>query len=212
MIKKSILIFGASGFGREFAWLIKQLTDWEVSGFIDDNEHIQNKMVNGYPVLGNSDTLLQMNDVNVVIAIGSSTSRSKIINKLKDNSTIHYPNILDKDIVIDDTVSLGKGNIICKNSVLTTNIVLGDFNIVNLNCTIGHDVIMNDFVTLNPAVNVSGNVTIGNRVNVGTGTQIIQGKTITNDCILGAGAVVVSDLDRKGTYIGVPAKLYKEGE
>ena len=211
MIKKQILIFGASGFGREVAWLIKQLSDWEVSGFIDDNDDVQNKMINGYPVLGNSDTLLQMNDVNVVIAIGHSSIRSKIINKLKANPSLHFPNILDKDIIIDETVSLGKGNIICKNSVLTTNIVLGDFNIVNLNCTIGHDAVIHDFVTLNPAVNVSGNVTIGNTVNIGTGTQIIQGKTITDDCILGAGSVVVKDLKEKGTYIGVPAvKLSKD--
>ena len=36
----NIVIVGASGFGREVAWLIENSDKWNVKGFVDDNTHI----------------------------------------------------------------------------------------------------------------------------------------------------------------------------
>ena len=70
--------------------------------------------------------------------------------------------------------------------------------------------IFNDFVTIYPSVNVSGNVEIGECTEIGTGTQIIQGKNICNNCIIGAGAVVVKNIIKAGTYIGIKAKKLED--
>ena len=53
--KKEIYIIGASGFGREVAWLIEELDEWKVKGFIDDNEAIIGTKINNIPVLGTVD-------------------------------------------------------------------------------------------------------------------------------------------------------------
>ena len=58
-MKKDILIIGASGFGREVAWLIEELEEWNIKGFIDDNENLRGKTINEYEVLGNCDDLMQ---------------------------------------------------------------------------------------------------------------------------------------------------------
>ena len=42
-------------------------------------------------------------------------------------------------------------------------------------------------------------------MELGTGMQIIQGRSVVKDTIVGAGAVIVKDLEEKGTYVGVPA-------
>ena len=34
----NIVIVGASGFGREVAWLIENSDNWNVKGFVDDND------------------------------------------------------------------------------------------------------------------------------------------------------------------------------
>ena len=65
---------------------------------------------------------------------------------------------------------------------------------------------MNNFVTVYPSVNVSGNVTIGNCSELGTGTQLIQGKKIADNVIIGAGSVVIKDIMKSGTYVGIPAR------
>ena len=206
----NIVIIGASGFGREVAWLIENSDNWNVIGFVDDNKDLENKSVNDYPVLGTIDFLLNVNEkTNVVVAIGNPRIRKKIVERLQSNTNISFPNIVDKDVIIDKTVMLGFGNIICKGNILTTNIEIGNFNHINLNCTVGHDVQFNDYITVYPGVNISGNVIINDCVEVGTGTKIIQGKKIVKETVIGAGSVVVKDIIENGTYIGVPAKQMK---
>jgi len=206
----NIVIIGASGFGREVAWLIENSDNWNVIGFVDDNKDLENKSVNDYPVLGTIDFLLNVNEkTNAVVAIGNPQIRKKIVERLQSNTNISFPNIVDKDVIIDKTVMLGFGNIICKGNILTTNIEIGNFNHINLNCTVGHDVQFNDYITVYPGVNISGNVIINDCVEVGTGTKIIQGKKIVKETVIGAGSVVVKDIIENGTYIGIPAKQMK---
>lgn len=207
---KDIYIIGASGFGREVAWLIEELDEFNVIGFVDDNKEIQDKKINDIPVVGGISFLIdQKEETNVVIAIGNPTIRYKIYEQLKENKNIKFPNIIAKDVRISNSNKLGIGNIICTQSILTVNITLGNFNHINLDCTVGHDVILHDFVTVYPSVNISGNVVVGNYSELGTGTKIIQGKSITENVIIGAGSVVIKDLIEKGTYVGSPVRKVK---
>lgn len=207
---KDIYIIGASGFGREVAWLIEELDEYNVIGFVDDNKEIQDKKINDIPVVGGISFLIdQKEETNAVIAIGNPTIRYKIYEQLKENKNIKFPNIIAKDVRLSNTNEMGMGNIICTQSILTVNITLGNFNHINLDCTVGHDVILHDFVTVYPSVNISGNVVVGNYSELGTGTKIIQGKSITENVIIGAGSVVIKDLIERGTYVGSPVRKVK---
>ena len=210
---KDIVIFGASGFGREVAWLIERINDknkeWNIVGFVDDDDEIQGCNINGYPVLGKSDYVKNYNGY-LICAVGFSSTRKKVIEKLqKINSNIKFATVIDPSVVMSNLVEIGKGCIICANTILTTNIKIGDFCTINLACTIGHDAVLEDYVTLYPTVNVSGNTHYGELVELGTGTQIIQGKTVGARTIVGAGSVVVKDLPADCTAVGVPAKPIK---
>ena len=207
---KKIVIIGAGGFGREVLWLIERINEkkfsWRVAGFIDDAMEC-NDTVNQIPVLGSLKKLeMQQEEIDVVCAIGSAKIRRNVIERLKKNSKLHFPNLIDPCVFYSHDIKMGEGNIICAGTILTTNITLGDFNILNLNCTVGHDVEIKSFVTVYPGTNISGNVRVGAESELGTGAKIIQGKQIGNQVIVGAGAVVVADLIEAGTYIGVPAK------
>lgn len=205
-----IYIIGASGFGREVAWLIEELDEWNLKGFIGDNTAIRNTKINDIPVVGGVSFLNTVKtSVNVVIAIGNPSIRKRIVDQLSDNSNIVYPNIIAKDVRISKYIEMGHGNIICSGTILTTNIQLGNFNHINLCCTFGHDVVMNDYITAYPSVNISGNVVIGNCSELGTGSKVIQGKSITNNVIVGAGSVVIKDIAESGTYVGSPVRKVK---
>ena len=47
---KDLIIFGASGFGREVAWATERINKvsptWRLLGFMDDNEEIQGSEIN----------------------------------------------------------------------------------------------------------------------------------------------------------------------
>lgn len=207
-----LIIFGASGFGREVAWLVERInteeSTWNLLGFMDDAEELQGTLINGYKVLGKTDDVKHYPDAYFVCAVGASKVREKIINRMKQvNPNIKFGTLIDPTVEMSKLVTIGEGTIMCAHTIITVNIEIGNHVIINLDCTIGHDAVIKDFVTLYPSVNVSGISTIGRGVELGTGMQIIQGKHIEDYSILGAGAVVVKDINEAGVYVGVPAKI-----
>ena len=145
-------------------------------------------------------------EICVAVAVGYPELRRRIVEKLKVNSNIVFPNIIAPDAKVSEFVELGEGCIICYGNIITVNIKIGDFFLANRCCTVGHDCVVGDYVTLNPMVSVSGNVTVEDCVDIGTGANIIQGKTLGANCVIGAGAVVVKDIPQGSTAVGVPAK------
>lgn len=211
---KDLIIFGAGGFGREVAWAVERINShmptWNLIGFIDDNDSIQGKTINGYNVLGKTSDIKKYRNVYFIVAVGASKSREKIVENLKAiNPEIKFGTIIDPSVEMSDFVTIGEGTIICAHSIITVNISIGSHAIINLDCTVGHDAVLQDFVTLYPSVNVSGLTNIGHAVELGTGMQIIQGKTVGDYSIVGAGAVIVKDIPAKCTAVGSPAKPIK---
>lgn len=211
---KDLIIIGASGFGREVAWLVERINEvepeWNLLGFLDDNETVQGKDVNGYKVLGTTQDCGKYSNASFVCAVGASKTRQTIIAKIKERDPqIKFATLIDPSVEMSKLVGIGEGTIICAHTIITVNISIGEHVIINLDCTIGHDAILEDFVTLYPSVNVSGATHIGCCSEMGTGMQIIQGKTIGNNSIVGAGAVVVRDIPDNCTAVGSPAKPIK---
>lgn len=211
---KDLIIFGASGFGREVAWAVERINKasptWNLLGFIDDDESIQGSVINGYRVLGKTEDIRNYPDAYFVCAVGASRVREKIVNNMKSvNPDVKFGTVIDPTVEMSDLVTVGEGTIICAHTIITVNIEIGSHVIINLDCTVGHDAVLKDYVTLYPSVNASGITTIGHAVELGTGMQIIQGKTIGDYSIIGAGAVVVKDIPEKCTAVGSPAKPIK---
>lgn len=208
---KDLYIIGAGGFGREAAWLVERINasapEWNLKGFIDDDQTLHGTEENGYQVLGGCDYLSGIpSDFYTVCAVGNAKVRKTIIEKVKSIAHLHFATLIDPSVLISNFVEVGEGSIICAGSILTVNISIGSHNIINLDCTIGHDVVTGAFVTFYPSVNVSGQVHIGECCEFGTGSQIIQGKSFADNIIIGAGAVVVKDIGISGTYAGIPAE------
>lgn len=208
---KELYIIGAGGFGRETAWLVERINEerqtWEIRGFIDDTESLWGTVCGDYPVLGGLEYLQGLgHEAWCVCAVGNAAARKKIIGRLHKAAHIPFATLIDPKANISGRVSVGEGSIICAGCIITVDICIGRHNIINLDCTIGHDAVLADFVTLYPSVNVSGQVKIGECTEIGTGANIIQGKRIGDTTVIGAGAVVVRDIEKPGTYIGVPAR------
>ncbi len=208
---KKLYVIGAGGFGRETAWLAQRINEksleWDICGFIDDDPRVQNKEIDGYPVLGGCDYLGDLEEEFwVVAAIGNSKVRKRVIDKISAIKNIRYATLIDPAVIRSDLVEIGEGCIICAGTILTVDIRIGRHTIINLDCTIGHDAVLGDFTTLYPGVHVSGAVETEGESEFGTGAQIIQGIHIHKETIIGAGSVVIRDITEPGTYVGVPAR------
>lgn len=211
---KDIVIVGAGGLGHEVQWLIERINDsdmtWNIKGYYDDGVS-KGTIINDYAVLGTTDDLLQEKEgLSVVCAIGSSVVREHVINKIRQNKRLEFPNLIDPSVICSKRIAFGIGNVICAGNIMTTDIKLHDFCILNPGCTVGHDVELSSFVTLYPNANVSGTVFLGHGSEMGVASCIIQGRKVGAYSMVGAGAVVVRDIPENVVCMGVPAKVTRK--
>ena len=79
---KDLVIIGAGGCGREVSWLVDDINkinnQWNLLGFIDENEDNHGKILNGYKILGGFDYLINKDNIYYVCAIGNSKIKKKI--------------------------------------------------------------------------------------------------------------------------------------
>ena len=86
---KDIVIIGAGGVGRETALIIEDINnvnkEWNLIGFVDDNDNIQNTKINDYDVIGKLDYLLNYEkEVYVVCAIANYNVKKSWRKEMKD--------------------------------------------------------------------------------------------------------------------------------
>ncbi len=206
-----LVLFGTGGLAREVLQVALDANEagprWNVLGFLDDDAEMHGRTVHDLPVLGGAEWALEHPGTAVVVAIGGTSARRRIVRRL---AGARFATLVHPRSWLGRRVQVGEGSIVCAGTAITTDIVLGQHVILNLNCTVGHDSWLGDFVTAAPTVNISGNVIVGEGCDLGTGSTIIQGVEIGEWSVLGAGATVVRSLPKNVTAVGSPAKPIKE--
>lgn len=208
----NLILLGAGGCMREIAWQIQRFNEklqaWNIKGFVDVQASPRPVLVgeDEIPYLGDDTYLLsKTEETNIAICIGNPVLRKKIVDNLKQNPKLMFPNLILGDTAVCPDIQMGEGCIISMDSRISTNVTMGDFVFLNIGAMVCHDGKIGDFVTLSPDVKLAGNVRIGNVCELGLGTKVIQGITFTDNVKTGAGCVVVKDILEAGTYVGVPA-------
>lgn len=207
---KDIFIIGAGGVGKEVAYIIEEINEvnptYNILGFIDDSKEKWGSKILGYEVVGGLDYLEKINfKDSLVIAIANYNVKKSIVEKLS-NLKINYPIIKHPKVKLHKSVEVGEGSILYEGIIISPDVKIGKQVIISPKCGIGHDTIIEDYVSLLWNVNISGNDYIEEGVLFGSGSTIIQGKRVKQGSVIGAGAVVVKDIEKKGTFAGVPAK------
>lgn len=209
---KDIAIYGAGGFGREIACLIKAInkdqSQWNIIGFFDDGLPLGQKNEYGAVLGGMAELNLYPSQLSVVMAIGNPKILASIVNKI-DNPNIMYPNLIAPDALFFDidNISIGKGNIIGFKTIISCNVKLGDFNLFNSDITIGHDSQIGSYNVFNPSTRISGAVKIGMNNLFGVGSVVLQQLTIGNQVTIGANSTVVRKTKDNTVYFGTPATV-----
>ncbi|MEG0808403.1 MAG: serine acetyltransferase, partial [Alistipes sp.] len=153
---KDIAIFGAGGFGREIACLLRQINIsepiWNFVGFFDDGIAKGSKNEYGEILGGTSELNSWQSDLSIVVAISSPDVIKNVITKIT-NSRITFPNIIAPTVLFLDreSVIMGRGNIFCNNCIISCNTTFGDFNLFNGCIPIGHDTKIGSYNVIMPS-------------------------------------------------------------
>jgi sugar O-acyltransferase (sialic acid O-acetyltransferase NeuD family) len=211
---KKIAIYGAGGFGREVACLIRKINEqspeWELIGFFDDGVEKGAKNEYGVVLGGLDEVNSYPEELAIVIAIASPKIVERIVSNIS-SSKISFPNIISPDVTFLDKNNflIGIGNIISFHSVISCNVSIGNFNIFNGFVNVGHDTTIGNYNSIMPAVKISGEVKIGNRNFLGVNSVILQQIVIGKDTVVGANSLIIRKTKDGMTYVGSPASIIK---
>ncbi len=175
----SLVRIGSGGVGREILATLKSeyfKNTYPTVSFVDDGQQV-GTIINGIPVVGNLEWLINQSEVeNVIIAIGNPKIKKEIVEKLSI-CNLNYPTVIHPSVQIHDKefCLIGKGIYIAAQVVLTTNVTIEDFSFINTNCTLQHDAYIEKFCTLMPGVRITGGAKIGEGTYI-SGNSLISEK------------------------------------
>jgi len=92
VLKKTLLIIGAGGDGKNLAQVIEESGEYKLIGFLDDDIQKLGKPVSGYPVVGSIDDAINYPTSDFVILIGNA---KKLRDKVKVRNRLAAMGITD---------------------------------------------------------------------------------------------------------------------
>jgi UDP-N-acetylbacillosamine N-acetyltransferase len=197
---KNISIIGAGGHTRALLPIIRKTFKYSELLICDKTSCDQNESLLGVQVV--SDERI-VDSKYLIISIGENARREYFFKEF--NEKIIKKNLFGKNVLIDDVVDMGVSNQIMSNVFINSCVRIGDNNIINTGSILEHEVTIGNNNHIAIGAKLCGRVTIGNKCMIGAGANIIDNLNITDDVIIGAGATVIYDIEKSGTYVGIPA-------
>lgn len=182
---------------------------WNLLGFLDDDEKKWGTEFFGYPILGGLNLLAEdkYKHVSTICFIYGRTMsvRMTVLDRMAAMN-LKYANLIHPTVNME-FVEIGQGCMIQHGSRLQSNIKIGDHCEIGLDCILGHDVVLEDRVWIGPRVTLLGRVTVKKGVTLGAGS-IIKGRvTVDENSLVGMGSVVMSYVPKNVTVWGNPANI-----
>mgnify|MGYP002151899045 CR=1 FL=1 len=203
---KVISIIGAGGLTRSSLNMLKEAFLGSQM-YIYDESYSMNKeeVIHGIGLVGGLDEVKKSS--SIFISIGDNARREKYFFLYREN--IIEDNLIHNSATIENNCTIGIANQIYANTYINSYCNIGDNNIINTSAVIEHESVMGSHNYISIGVLISGRVTIGDNCFIGAGAIVLEKITICDDVIIGAGCVVTKDINKSGTYVGVPGRCLK---
>lgn len=199
-----LIIIGAGGQGKVAADVAEKTGSYIEIAFLDDGSLSE---CLGHPVLGKvADAEKYIATHSFFVAIGSAAARRRVTALLTDLGA-DIATLIHPSAVIGRGVAIGRGSILVAGAVVNPCAEIGESCIINTQSSVDHDCTVGDYVHVSVGAHLTGTVTVGDDCFIGAGAIVKNNTSISAGCTIGAGAVVVKNIEEKGTYVGVPAKL-----
>ena len=215
---ENIVILGAGGDGRNIIDIITEINSitekYNLLGFLDDDPNKQDKIFNGYPVLGKLADIDKFKDSSFITMIGSVRkrySRKKAIARLKIEDE-RLARLIHPHATVSKSARILNGVVLFPGVRVHANVKIGRYVRLHSNVSIGHDSIIEDYVTMASASVTAGYVRIGEGCYIGINASIREGVSIGEWAIVGMGAVVLEDVEKHSVVVGNPARFLRRAQ
>jgi sugar O-acyltransferase (sialic acid O-acetyltransferase NeuD family) len=206
------VILGAGTYGQVYAEYISEQGNYEIAGYLDDDEQKIGKFYNGLKVLGpvgDFQVLEGLNIKAVFAPIGNNKVRVALLEKAQ-TAGYDTPCFIHESAVIHSTVKIGKAVYVLPSSSIMPLTMLGDYVMVSMGVNIAHHTSLDFGCFCAHGSNVGASMNLKAQVFVGIAATIMTGvKRVGKNATIGAGALVNKDVEDNAVMVGNPAKLLK---
>lgn len=211
---KILAIIGSGELGQQIANFAINDNHYKEIVFFDD--FTEEKVVNGYPVLGKSNQVKSEYEKDsfdeLIIAIGYKhiAARKSFFERFK--GIIPFGSVVHSTSHVDSTARLGEGIVVYPMCIIDANVEVKDNVLLNIGTSIAHDTVIQQHCFLSPRVAIAGFVKVGECTILGINCTIIDNIEIIKNTQIGAGAVVIKDIVESGLYVGNPVRYIRAND
>ena len=149
-----------------------------------------------------------LNQAEFIVAVGNNNDRKRLLEELKSEG-VSIATVINPSAVIATSAIVGPGTCVLAGAILNPFVQVGQGVIINTKVSVDHHGVIGEYTHVAPGATLAGEVTVGSLGFIGTGASISNQIKITSNVIIGAGGVVIADITKSGTYVGVPVKQIK---
>ncbi len=215
---KDLIILGAGGSGWDIVSIVKAINEkkpeWNIVGYLDDNETLLNKIFTGVKVIGKISECVNYPDAYFISSIANPTNRlvrRKIWDKVKVYD-LKFATLIHPSAIIYDDVTIKEGCVVNANCMLGNGAILDEDVHLAYACNIAHETELKEHTTLGTGVNLSSGVIIGEDCYIGAGVSSTHDITVEPNTLVAVGSAITENLVNNSMkmWIGVPAISIKD--
>ena len=210
-MQKKLAIIGSGHLGQQIAHYAIADNHYNKVVFYDD--FAKETEVNGYKVLGNSDSVLtgftnnEFDEILIGIGYKHLAVRKQLFERF--SGIVPFGKIIHSTSWVDATATIKEGCVIYPSCCIDAHAIINPNTILNVACTIAHDTVIEKHCFLSPRVALAGFIIIEEMCILGINCTIIDNIKIITQTQIGGGTVVIKNIDVSGLYVGNPAKFIR---
>jgi sugar O-acyltransferase (sialic acid O-acetyltransferase NeuD family) len=187
--------------------VVREQGEAELVGFLDDDNALLGRSIDGTAVLGSGQDQRLLADHAVshfVAAIGNNRVRAEVADRLvalglKPWSAVHPATTISEHAVIGDGAQIVAGVIV------NAGAQIGRHAVLNTACSVDHDCRIGHYAFVGPGARLGGAVEVGEGAFIGMGATVVQCLCVGARATVGAGAVVIRNVPADTVVVGCPA-------
>lgn len=209
MEKRTLLIVGAGGFGREVLTYIQDDNPlFAVKGFLDGRRHALDGYGRDVGIVGDPMTYVPEPGDVFMAALGDPRQRFKYTETLRDRHHVDFATVIHARANVARHTHIRHGCIIAPNAGISCDVDIGEFTCIQEYTVIGHDAQIGNWCQINSHCTIAGGARIGNFVTIHPNCVITAGARIGDGVTVGAGSVVMGNVPAGITVLGNPARRF----
>ena len=204
MKHKTLVVVGSGGHASVVVDAARLMNVWTSIVILD--QHMNSKVLPVDELYANRRNYI--NHAHFIVAIGNNDDRKRLLEELISEGA-SIASVIHPSAVIAPTAIIEEGSCVLAGSILNPFVQIGKGVIINTKVSVDHHGVIGEYTHVAPGATLAGEVNVGSLGFIGTGATISNQINITSNVIIGAGGVVIADITKPGTYVGVPAKQIK---